>query len=45
MHLAVLAHRETETNLRLVEAAPRGIEMSIVCPAESLNLLRPATRP
>jgi len=41
MHLAVLAHRETETNLRLVEAAPRGIEMSIVCPAESLNLLRP----
>jgi RimK family alpha-L-glutamate ligase len=40
MHLAVLAHRETETNLRLVEAAPRGVEMSIVSPAESLNLLR-----
>ena len=40
MHLAVIAHRETETNLRLVEAAPRGVEMSIVCPAESLNLLR-----
>ena len=40
MHVAVIAHHETETNLRLVEAAPRGIEMSIVCPAESLNLLR-----
>ena len=40
MHLAVIAHCETETNLRLVEAAPRGVEMSIVCPAESLNLLR-----
>jgi ribosomal protein S6--L-glutamate ligase len=40
MHLAVIAHRETETNLRLVEAAPRGVEMSIICPAESLNLLR-----
>jgi RimK family alpha-L-glutamate ligase len=40
MHLAVIAHRDTETNLRLVEAAPRGVEMSIVCPAESLNLLR-----
>jgi RimK family alpha-L-glutamate ligase len=40
MHLAVIAHCETETNLRLIEAAPRGVEMSIVCPAESLNLLR-----
>jgi RimK family alpha-L-glutamate ligase len=40
MHLAILGHRETETNLRLVEAAPRGIEMSLVCPAESLNVLR-----
>ena len=40
MHLALIAHNKTETNLRLVEAAPRGIEMSIICPAESLNLLR-----
>jgi RimK family alpha-L-glutamate ligase len=38
MHLALIAHRDTETNLRLVEAAPRGIEMSIISPAQSLNL-------
>lgn len=41
MRLALIAHRETETNLRLVEASPRGIEMSIVRPTESLSLLAP----
>jgi RimK family alpha-L-glutamate ligase len=41
MRLALIAHRETETNLRLLEAAPRGTEMSIVSPAESLNVLGP----
>src|SRR6266545_4204275 len=41
MHLALIAHNRTETNVRLVEAAPRGVEMSIMCPADSLNLLRP----
>lgn len=41
MHLVLVAHRETETNLRLVEAAPRGVEMSIAGPAKSLNLIGP----
>jgi len=41
MHLVLIAHRETETNLRLVEAAPRGVEMSIAGPAKSLNLIGP----
>jgi RimK family alpha-L-glutamate ligase len=39
MRFALVAHRETETNLRLVEAAPPGIEMEICSPAETLGWL------
>jgi [lysine-biosynthesis-protein LysW]--L-2-aminoadipate ligase len=41
MHFALIAHSETETNVRLVQAAPQGIEMSIASPAKSLKLLGP----
>lgn len=37
--IALIAHSETETNVRLVQAAPQGIEMSIASPAKSLRLL------
>jgi RimK family alpha-L-glutamate ligase len=36
MHLVLVAHRETETNLRLVEAAPPGVEMEILRPSATL---------
>jgi [lysine-biosynthesis-protein LysW]---L-2-aminoadipate ligase len=42
MRLALIAHRQTETNLRLIEAAPRGVEMAILTPAETLGALAPS---
>jgi RimK family alpha-L-glutamate ligase len=39
MHLVLVAHRETETNLRLVEAAPPGVEMEILRPSATLSRL------
>jgi RimK family alpha-L-glutamate ligase len=39
MRFALIAHRETETNLRLVEAGPPGVEMEICSPAETLGRL------
>jgi RimK family alpha-L-glutamate ligase len=39
MRFALIAHRETETNLRLVEAAPAGVEMEIYSPTETLARL------
>jgi [lysine-biosynthesis-protein LysW]---L-2-aminoadipate ligase len=41
MHLALVAHRHNETNLRLVEAAPPGVELEIVPPTRTLGLLGP----
>jgi glutathione synthase/RimK-type ligase-like ATP-grasp enzyme len=41
MRIALLAHSHNETNLRLVEAAPPGIELEIVPPAGTLGLLGP----
>jgi RimK family alpha-L-glutamate ligase len=41
MRFALIAHRETETNLRLVEAAPAGVEMDIYSPTETLARLGP----
>ena len=39
MQLALIAHRETETNLRLLEAVPAGIEARLLSPAETLGRL------
>lgn len=36
MRLVLVAHRETETNLRLVESAPQGVEMEILRPSATL---------
>jgi [lysine-biosynthesis-protein LysW]--L-2-aminoadipate ligase len=41
MRVALVAHRHNETNLRLVEAAPPGVELEIVPPTGTLGLLRP----
>lgn len=41
MRFALIAHRETETNLRLVEAAPRGVEVELLAPTEALGRLAP----
>ena len=41
MRVALVAHRHNETNLRLVEAAPRGVDFDIVPPARTLGLLGP----
>jgi RimK family alpha-L-glutamate ligase len=41
MHIAVVAHRHNETNLRLVEAAPPDVEIEIVPPTRTLGLLGP----
>ncbi len=41
MHLALVAHRHNETNLRLVEAAPPGVDFEIVPPTGTLGLLGP----
>jgi [lysine-biosynthesis-protein LysW]---L-2-aminoadipate ligase len=42
MHLALVAHRETETNLRLVEAMPAGVEAELLRPSAALLRLGPA---
>jgi len=42
MRVALVAHRHNETNLRLVEAAPLGVEIEIVPPSRSLGRLGPA---
>jgi len=42
MQIALVAHRHNETNLRLVEAAPRGVELVIVPPTRMLGLLGPS---
>jgi [lysine-biosynthesis-protein LysW]--L-2-aminoadipate ligase len=42
MHLALVAHRETETNLRLVEAMPAGVEGELLRPSAALLRLGPA---
>lgn len=39
MQLALIAHRETSTNLRLLEAVPAGIEATLLSPAETLGRL------
>src|SRR5262245_7047713 len=41
MRVALVAHRHNETNLRLVEAAPAGVEMEIVPPSRTLGRLGP----
>jgi RimK family alpha-L-glutamate ligase len=41
MRLALVAHRHNETNLRLVEAAPPGVNFEIVPPTGALGLLGP----
>jgi RimK family alpha-L-glutamate ligase len=39
MKLALVAHRETETNLRLAEAMPAGVEGEVLRPTEALTRL------
>jgi RimK family alpha-L-glutamate ligase len=39
VQLALIAHRKTETNLRLLEAVPPGIEAALLSPAETLGRL------
>jgi [lysine-biosynthesis-protein LysW]--L-2-aminoadipate ligase len=41
MRFALVAHRHNETNLRLVEAAPTGVDFDIVPPTRTLGLLGP----
>jgi RimK family alpha-L-glutamate ligase len=41
MRVALVAHRHNETNLRLVEAAPPGVDFEIVPPTRILGLLGP----
>jgi [lysine-biosynthesis-protein LysW]--L-2-aminoadipate ligase len=41
MRVALVAHRHNETNLRLVDAAPAGVEMEIVPPSRALGRLGP----
>src|SRR5512133_1400793 len=41
MRLALVAHHESETNLRLVEAAPPGVQAEIVRPTRTRGLLGP----
>ena len=41
MRIALVAHRHNETNMRLVEAAPLGVELEIVPPSRTLGLLGP----
>jgi RimK family alpha-L-glutamate ligase len=41
MRVALVAHRHNETNLRLVEAAPLGVEVEIVPPSRALGRLGP----
>ena len=39
MRIALVAHRETETNLRLAEAMPSGVEGEVLRPTEALTRL------
>ena len=39
VQLALIAHRKTETNCRLLEAVPAGIEATLLSPAEALGRL------
>lgn len=39
MRIALVAHRKTETNLRLVESAPPDVEMQILRPSEAAGIL------
>jgi [lysine-biosynthesis-protein LysW]---L-2-aminoadipate ligase len=41
MRVAIVAHRQNETNLKLVEAAPPGVDFEIVPPTRVLGLLGP----
>ena len=41
MRVALVAHRQNETNLRIVEAAPPGVEIEILPPSRSLGRLGP----
>jgi RimK family alpha-L-glutamate ligase len=41
MRIVVIAHRESETNLRLVEAAPRGVAIEILSPTAAIGSLEP----
>jgi RimK family alpha-L-glutamate ligase len=42
MRVALVAHNESETNLRLVEAAPPGVQAEIVRPTRTRGLLGPS---
>jgi [lysine-biosynthesis-protein LysW]---L-2-aminoadipate ligase len=41
MRVALVAHRQNETNLRIVEGAPPGVEIEIVPPSRTLGRLGP----
>ena len=41
MRIVVIAHRESETNLRLVEAAPRDVAIEILSPTAAIGSLEP----
>ncbi len=41
MRIALVAHSESETNLRLVEAVPQGVEIEIVRPTMAMGRLGP----
>jgi hypothetical protein len=41
MRVALVAHHESETNLRLVEAAPLGVQAEIVRPSQIRSWLGP----
>jgi RimK family alpha-L-glutamate ligase len=41
MRFALIAHRQTETNLRLVEAMPAGFEAELTLPTQTLGRLAP----
>jgi RimK family alpha-L-glutamate ligase len=41
MRVALVAHHDSETNLRLVEAAPPGVQAEIVRPSQTRGLLGP----
>jgi RimK family alpha-L-glutamate ligase len=41
MRVALVAHKHNETNLKLVEVAPPGVDVEIVAPREAVGLLGP----